>query len=649
MNEQIITTVTDRALCLHCGLPIMDVDRKTDRATFCCIGCETVYQTLEQLGLMDFYKYRGDTSGRRIANDRSSSQYDMLDRKEISENFTTVVEGELRRASFDLAGIHCAGCVWLLEALPKILPAVKNSRVNFGLGKLDLIYDAAQVSLSRIAKEISKLGYEVKFSTGLAKFGLSQSQGKHAELLRLGIAAVCAGNTMMFAVSLWQGIATGIESQYGNLFRWVSLLVSIPAVFYAGFPFYRNAWNALRLGRFHIDLPLSIAMLGAFTASVVNTWAGRANVYFDSVCALIFLLLVGRFLQQRALDRARSHTESAWSLFPAQAYECRATEIHEIPLQLVQVGNLYEVLPGTRVPVDGIIEVGNSDLDTSILTGESQAQPVTVNDLVFAGSLCLDGRIRIRAISTAIDSRVGKILTELKSENSSRPQLLNLTDRASSYFVGGVLLLGIFTFIYWAQFDFWSALDNTVALLVVSCPCALGIAAPLAFTRAAGMASQHGMLLKSEEALERIANIRTVCFDKTGTLTTGAPLVEEFNLIDQSCTATELLAIVSALTNYHLAHPVSRALYDYAKTHSSAKQQIGNFRAIPSAGIEGQDQCGREWRIGSLNWHQQIAGFNAGRQFADLRLQSPIILSRDGELIAYFLLADTIKAEASEL
>ena len=634
--------------CLHCGLP-----NPTASDEFCCTGCEAIYKTIRGLGLDEFYRYRtivlsGDAA--KAPATPVESKFSELDLPEMLQACTLSELPDRRTVSLRLAGIHCAGCLWLLERLPTFEPGVLSSKVVFGEGKLILTYRPDSTSLSKIAQRLNTLGYPPE----LPSESLSQARPADADdrmLIRIGVAGFCAANTMMMAVSLFQGMYSGIDEKFGLLFRGVSALVAAPAVFYSAYPFYRSSIAGLRLRRIHVDLPISIAIIAVYLLSVLNTVTGRPDTYFDSVCTLIFLLLIGRYLQSRAIAKAQAASRSAWRLLPLTSKRKTETSTEEVPTKLLRTGDQVVVAAGERIPIDGAVSEGESSVDTSLMTGESKPLAVEPGKDVLAGSLNIERQIIVRAASNGAASRLAALLAKIEEQRGGRPQITTLTDRLSTTFVIVVLTVSLLAFAYWSRISVHQALDIMVAFLIVTCPCALGLAAPAALGAAVGRGAAAGVLIKSETAVERLANADTFFFDKTGTLTTGNLELRDTALagVDEA----EAMALIRRLAAISPKHPISRSLLSWAGNLSQTGDGGGETAIVGGRGVELREGD-RIFRLGSAAWHQKL-GAIVPPQAAQLLAQAEdggdttVLLSSNEQVIAAFALKDSVTQAANRL
>ena len=464
-------------------------------------------------------------------------------------------------------------------------------------------------------------------------------------LRRIGVAAICSANTMMLAVSLFQGFFSGIEEPYGSLLRWSSALLALPAVTYSALPFYRTAIGSLTLGALHIDLPISIAIVGAYCAGIVTLFQGGEYVYFDSVTALIFLLLVGRYVQKKAIHNARTSTMTAWDLFPAFARLHRGGTIVEASIGELSIGDKVDVAPAERIPSDGTIETGHSSVDSSLLTGESVPTAVGPGDDVLGGSMNVEGMIQIRITATGERTRFGRVVAALERAQQEKTPLENQANRLSGYFVFGVLTLASITFAVWHLIDPTRAFEHAIALLIVTCPCALGLAIPAAISVAMANAQKAGFYITKSEALETLSHVTHFYFDKTGTLTDGHLSVRDAVLEPMHAGIARTLAAHTA------AHPVSKAVLDYCSSaEPRSAEKLAHFPGRGVQGISGIDT----FRLGSLRWLRSC-GVNVPQDLHRIiegqlgSGYSVVLLACNLECCGVFAFSDALQPPAREL
>ncbi len=609
-------TATGR--CVHCQLPIPPLRS----GEFCCAGCEVVHRTLTTLGLTNFYQLR-DATPNVVLQPASSrlSSYQYVDTSPEWQTLIQVSAPNAAMATLRVHGIHCAGCVWLLEKLPQIVAGVEHSAVNAHAGELRVSFNPERCKLSAIAAALDSLGY----APLLPNDSVEERRRDRVLLFRLGVAALAAGNAMGFAVPLYAGEFTGIQQGYSEMFRWLGFAVTLPSVTFSAMPFYENAWRALRLRTSHIDIPIAIGVLIAFSYSTWATFTGRPHIYFDSVTALIFLLLGGRWLQLMALRRAQRASSSAFELIPSVVRRLHGSQSESCRVEELLIGDTVVVGAHERIPADGRVIDGASALDRSVLSGESTPVAVTNGSAVEAGTLNLEATLTIQVERVGPLTTIGTIIARVRGGTAARPRILALTDRFSRAFVPVVLSIATVAFLAWLPHGLDDAIHVAVAILLVTCPCAVGLAVPTALSVAIGRAARSGILVRSAEALERIEEARSVCFDKTGTLTRGELSVVRLHHYDLDSPKTS--AILLTLAQMVPSHPASRAVRRWLPT-GTAPAPLQDLQHVPGRGVEGRDANGQQWRLGAAGWSAPLPPAE-GEAYESAGL-SPLILACEG-------------------
>ncbi|MEI8195179.1 MAG: heavy metal translocating P-type ATPase metal-binding domain-containing protein, partial [Phycisphaerae bacterium] len=559
---------TEAILCAHCRLPVPAGLVEPDAShQFCCSGCQTVWEILHACGMERYYALRAQESAAETkpspATGRAYAECDDPAYQKLHVHTASpAAGGSLCEVEFYLEGVHCAACVWLVERLGRVVPGVIETRLNLGKRLVTVRWDPAHVRLSRIAAALDSLGYPPHPARLADQRALRQREDR-GDLIRIGIAGACAGNAMLVAIALYAGGSGagggGMEPMYTTLFRYVSMGLGLVSLTYPGRVFFRGGWAALRTRTPHLDAPIALGLLAGGIAGVINTVLGRGETYFDSLTVLVFLLLIGRFLQQRQQRRADDAVEALYCLTPGVARRIEqdpATSqetCRPVPIEALAIGDLVEVRANESIPVDAIIVApgsnvapsgsvapggspglegssdppnlihpGESSVDQALLTGESRPIRVAPGSPVFAGTLNLAATLRMRVTAAGAATRVGKLMALVAQGARNKAPMVLLADRISGYFLAIVITLAAATLGYWLWRGSALAADHAVALLIVACPCALGLATPLAMGVALGRAAQRGILIKGGAALEHLAAREgTIYLDKTGTLTMG--------------------------------------------------------------------------------------------------------------------------------
>ncbi len=628
--------------CDHCGLPVPEALR--DEAAlhqFCCSGCRLVFRMIHAQGLSAYYSLRDELPEPPTADVKR--QFEEFDDPAFRERSCRLRPDGLVATELYVEGVHCSACLWLIERSLDRCSGVAEARLNFVRRRLRVVFHPEQIPLSSVVRRLVSLGY-TPHPTHEGSH-VAQRREDRALVIRLGIAGAVAGNVMLMAVALYGGWWSGMAEEHRQLFRYMSLIVSLPAVLYAAWPFYRSAWTGLRAGVLHMDLPISLGIGAGFMGGLVNTIRGDGEVYFDSVTTLIFLLLVGRLLQLRQQRRASESSELLYALTPSAADRLeRDGQTRRVPLTALGAGDRVVVPALSRMPTDGVVERGTSSVDLSLLSGESVPIAVRPRDEVWGGTTNLENDLVVRVTKPVTESRVGRIANLIADAGRSRAPIVRLADTVAGYFVGVVLLLSLLTFTGWTLAGSPHALDHAVALLIVSCPCALGLATPLAITAAIGKAARNGILVRSGAALEALGRMRQgdLFFDKTGTLTHGRLDVVCFEGPDW---VRPLVVAAEAESR----HPVGRALR--AALDDGQTPRPASVDDVAAAGLEARVD-GQRIVVGSPFFVRARALYEESieRRTTEWTQDglTPVWVAVDGRVVATAGLADQLRPEAAE-
>jgi len=564
--------------CDHCSLPVPAglVEANAD-LQFCCNGCRVAFEVIHEYGLDGYYDIKSRIEAPDQPAQPSGRGFAEFDDPAFHRLYCRSLPTGLATVELYLEGVHCAACVWLVEKLTVVVDGVAEVRLDLGRSLATVTWNPETTPLSQLATFLDSIGYAPHPFRGVEARDMARRE-ERALLIRIAVAGAIAGNVMLIAFALYGGHFHGITDEFRDLFRWVSLVLAVPSVVWCGAVFYRGAWGALKTRTLHMDLPIAIGILAGFIQGTINTVRGAGEIYFDSVTALIFFLLVGRFLQRRQQRRAASSTELLFSIAPATARLVDSEGVREVPLEALSPGNTVEVRVGDSIPADGSVLEGSSTLDRSLLTGESLPEPVMAGDPVHAGTVNLGGRLLVEVRVTGEDTRVGRLMRLVEEGAMRRAPVVLLADRISGWFVAIVLALAAITLGVWLKLDPEHAVGHAVALLIVSCPCALGLATPLAVSAAIGRAARKKILIKGGDALENLARPGRMLLDKTGTLTEGRLAVLRW-------WGDESVKLMVAAIERHSAHPVARALSD-CSTEIEVPEAT-EVQEITGAGISG--------------------------------------------------------------
>lgn len=642
--------------CFHCGLPVpkgshFSVDVDGAPREMCCAGCEAVARAIMDGGLGDYYRFRTEKAATgRDAVPEFLRQVSIYDDPRVQHSFVRSESGDVREAALILEGITCAACVWLNERHIARLPGVLSVQVNYATHRARVRWDNGRIRLSDILFAVSQIGYRAHPYNPDHAQQLLEAERKD-RLRRLGVAAAFGMQVMVLAVALYVGAAHGINPTYKRFFRWISLLLTIPVLLYSAQVFFRSAWRDVLHGRAGMDVPVSLGIAIAFCGSVWATVTGHGEVYFDSVVMFVFFLLAGRYFELNARKRAAEASEALVHLVPAMATRLVADgdrwREELVPVSDLAAGDRVLVRPGETVPADGHVIEGRSTVDESLLSGESLPLAKELGAMLVGGSVNVESPLQMNVEKVGPDMILSGMLRLLDRAQSEKPDVARLADRAASWFVLGVLLLAVGVALYWWHTapDHW--LPVLIAVLVVTCPCALSLATPTAVTAATGSLTRRGLLVTRGHALETLAKSSHFVFDKTGTLTIGRPKligIETFaNLPASSC-----LEIAAALER-HSEHPIARALVGApgAGTDVQASEVVNE----PGSGLRGR-VGGVQYFIGTPRFIFDSNGRAAdAARLTELGQQghTVVLLAQERELLAAFVVGDKIRTDAGEL
>lgn len=634
--------------CAHCGLAVgAGLRREGEEAQFCCSGCRQVYTLVKEWGFDQYYRLVDQQRGVLEPARVTGRSFEDFDDERLQAEATEPVGAHRRRTRLYLEGVHCAACVWLVEKLPAALAGVDEVRLNLGSAVAEVTWAPGRTSLSAIGRALDRLGYTPHVNRA-SRVQEARRVEDRAALARLGVAAACAMNLMFLSGALYAGEASGMASPYEAFFRWLSLAVSVPVLLFSARPFFRTALAGLRARVVHIDLPVSVALAVAFAASAWNVARGSGPLWFDSLGMLVAALLgarqVQRSAQRAALERADSLRGAAFLEFARRLQgDGPLAPAVEVPISAVSSGDRVEVRSGELVPVDGVVLAGRSTLDCAVLTGEAVPVAVGEGDAVSAGATNLGARLVVRADAAGEGTRVGALLAIVQDALSRKPALLRTTDLLARRFVQALLVLAAATGAFWLRHGPAVALERVVALLVVACPCALGLSVPLAVSVALLRAARAGIFVKDPDAFQRLRRVDTVLLDKTGTLTEGRTVVARWEGEDA---ALELARALEAES----AHAVARAFRTSFARPVHVVRTVEEAREAPGLGISGRLD-GRLVRVGNRA-HVEAAGAGvppalAGRAEAFVAEGlSPVFVSVDGRVAGVAGVGDPLRADA---
>ncbi len=644
--------------CFHCGLPVPSTARYPvsfegqDQPT-CCGGCQAVATAIIENGLGGYYHHRtavAGSPGQPLIPDELRD-LKLFDQPELQRQFVTdeTERGSgrvLREASLILEGITCAACVWLNERHVRTLAGVTDFSVNYSTHRARVRWDPERLALSDILQAIRGIGYRAHpYDPGTRDQAFRRE--RHVALRRLAVAGLGMMQVMMLAVALWLG--AGDENHAGLLqfMRWIAAGLTTPVVFYAALPFYRSAWRDLRHGQLGMDVPVSLAIVATYVASVYSVLLGTGeHVYFESVAMFVFFLLTSRYLELMARQRSSQAVDRLDRLIPALATRVASDgSEQQVPVAELVPEDRVRVRAGETLPADGVVEAGESTVNQALLTGEPEPCLRRSGDAVTGGTVNVDSPLLVRVTQVGAETTLAAIQRLLDRAQSEKPRLARLAEKGTGHFVAAVLILTALVGLFWF---FWLAPDRAlwvmVAMLVATCPCALALATPVAITTTTGVLSRMGLLLTRGQAVEDLARATVVCFDKTGTLTMGRPEWVGTQVLHPGLDERAVLGMAAALER-HSEHPLAQALVQAAG--SMPPVPLSRVRNVPGRGLSALLD-GVELRVGTADFVGLESMPNTGQPPRAHAQATAVWLARGGTVIAVFWLADQPRPRVHE-
>lgn len=621
--------------CQHCGeeLGISNII-ESDGEYFCCNGCSSVYELLNNLGLGNFYRIKEEQNiertGRPIDSEKAE-EYEYLNQDNFINQYTSPQYP--LRMNFYIEGIHCGACLWLIEKIPGCDPDIESVSLNLSTN-VAIVDFKEKKKFSTFPEIVRKFGYKahpIKIDEDALEL---QKTENRKSLIRISLAAVCAGNIMLLSAAIYSG-ADGV---FGTNFGLLNLLLSLPVVTYCAVPFYKSVYTSLIAKRVTVDIPIVFVVLVGFFLSTYNYLNGNDQVYFDSVAAFIFLLLASRYFLKSVQERIFNKQRSSGSLFSQNRiliWDNQNKQFFLEPVEALKTGQKIKLKKGARIPVDGKLLSTDAELNLSVLTGENIPQTVLKNDTIYAGSVLESDEVVILVNSTGNSTRIGKILKEVQSNYQSKVSFSTSSDKFATFFtllVGSVAILSFI--IISGLINPSTALNRVMAFVLIACPCAFVFALPLSMGLSLRSAVEKGILIKNAGIFEKLPLIRNIFFDKTGTLTKGIYKILSWNI--DTLSDNDLAAILAIEKESN--HPIARSIVSHLSNRDLILPEVKDFRQIYTKGIEANVD----------NHIYRIVSDKNIRSSNDLNeiITTKIIIEKDGVNISEISLGDSLKEDA---
>jgi len=640
--------------CFHCGLPAgtgSTYKKQLGGAVrdFCCLGCQSVCTAIFEAGLHSYYQRTPE--GTLLAPPPTPPQdIDSYDLDEVQQEFITR-SGELRDIHLLVEGIHCPACIWLIERMLQREPGVQSANVNLAAKRIHLRWNNNLNKLSNLIRALARIGYSaVPYDQENAEGAIKKSN--RSMLFRLFFAGFAMMNVLWISIALYSGADKG---EFRDFFHWMGFVLATPTLLYAGYPFYRGAIGGLRIGRLTMDLPIAIGLSVTYAYSTYTTVTASkiGEVYFDTVTDLIFVILIGRYLEGMFRQQALSANKRLLELQPRVATVIRDGVEQITATRAVKPGDHVLIKPGHKVPVDGIVLEGHSAVDESMLSGESAPVCKSAGAKVTSGTVNTSGALLVEVSSTLQNTTLAKIIRLVEDAQASKAPIQRLADTIVPWFVLVTLVCATLTFIIWYHNSFETALMAATAVLIITCPCALGLATPMSVAVASGLGARHGILIRNGLVLETLSRVTHFVFDKTGTLTEGKMSVAVVHVAPGK-DVQEILRCAAAVERYS-EHGAARAII----TEAEARQLnfsgivVKEFNATAGLGVRAEVNE-KSVLLGSLEWltrNEIKPDSELQAQALELEAQamSCVHCALGGVHVAVFAMADRLRGDALQL
>ena len=622
--------------CQHCGL-VVPIHRHDG---FCCSGCRAVHQLLRSAHLDEYYRIRQDAGVFRAP----TPVRPLSEKLEQAHPFLFLDDPGFRqelgiethpRVQFYLEGIHCTACLWLIEKIPELLPDdVTSARLDLQNSVVDLVFKE-KGSISNTAEYLDHLGYRPHaiFSSE-QKIDLAKRESR-LFLARVALAGALMGNIMIFAISIYAGASGFIKDH----FDWIILFLSLPVFLFSAVPLYQNAWNAIRNRRWSVDIPIVIALAAGLATSGYSIFTGGNQNYLDSLSGLVFLLLASRYFLMRLQKNAFRGVQFSESFYPVKILR---NQKEYVWVKELKVGDEVEIPPGFRIPIDGVIVCGQSQVNESIMSGESMPKRVVEHEAVFAGSINSDSTLWVKVNAVGDQTRIGKIAQEIQKFEINRSETVKFAEKVAQWFTVSVLLWSSLVFGYFLAIRHlpWDGLQRILSILIVSCPCAFAIATPLALIQAFQILMKRGLYLKDPNDIEKVLKIEQIAFDKTGTLTEGVLQLQEvqWKVMFSAEAEDQYLSIIRSLEE-DSKHPIARAFLRYLDSKDvGSSDEVENIKEISGQGISGT------WKNRKIELKACTPKIALIGQDLENYIRASLLV--EGKEIAQFLFSDRLRADA---
>lgn len=647
-------------MCFHCGLPNkglkLSENIQGETQYFCCHGCKAVAQLIREFGNEDYYQFRKNyqTNAFPISEKQDQQKLSVFDKREIQKKFIRPCHDNPNyiQVFLLLENLRCAACVWLNEQHLRKLKGIIDVHVDYTSQQARVVWNPEIIKLSGILKAIEAIGYRALPFNPVKREILNKEQ-KRKNFTRLIFTGILGMEVMMHAVATyWMGgyDVAGNLQLWEKIGRYTDLIVVSVMLFYSGADFYISAWRDLKNKHLGMDVPIVLGLTVAYFGSVVATVTQKGEVYFDSIAMFLFLMLAAKIYELKGRLLAGKSLDKLLKIIPKTAKvltDKLNNKYKEVLLADLKPGDELIINPGEIIPVDGTLTQGKSSFDESLLTGEMMPVLHKQGDVLINGSCNIDQRIRMKVETNQQNSTLFSIFSLLEKGQEKKTQQALLSTKVAKWFVLSILIIALLTAIFWYFYDSQHLLAVIIAVFIISCPCALALATPVALSISSGHFAHHGIVPLNMPAFENITQADTVVFDKTGTLTQGKTQLKKTQLVSQDnpITVEKALNIASSL-EWQLLHPIAQAFYH---VHKSQPYQVKELKNFPGKGVRGEIS-NETWKIGKLSFCTELSAIPTEllKEINAIRIQQATVigLAKNNQLMAYFVLIDCLKSSA---
>lgn len=606
----------DKVICYHCGEHCKQKALWHDEHAFCCFGCQTVFELLSENDLCDYYDFENNP-GNQLSH-FIKDKYLFLDKEEIVDYLLDFRSSQLAKITLSIPSIHCSSCIWLLENIRRFDSGIIQSKINFSKKKLAVDYDPNKTSLRKIADLLYQLSYEPEISLDQTKNNIKDKD--QSQNLKIGIAGFCFGNIMLLAFPEYLGIE--VDSEFIDYFTYISLGLSLPVFFYCSGEFFLSALAGLRKRLLNIDLPIAIGILALFGRSLYEIINNAGPGYLDSMAALVFFLLIGRWVQNKTYE-GLAFDRNFKSYFPLAVQKIVDKSKESVLVSELEINDLIEVRNEEIIPCDAVLMSPNALIDYSFVSGESEPNAIDEGAKIYAGGRIKGSAVQMTVIKPVSQSYLTQLWNHTSFVDSDKQNTPMLIDKVSQYFTPLVLLIAVVAGVYWFFVDSSRILFVVSSVLIVACPCALALAAPFTLSAVMNTLGMHSMYLKGTHVIEKLWQIKKIVFDKTGTITTSSSdKIEWYGSTLSTSEKTKIQALSS-----QSVHPLSLQLANYLHDYKS-KLEIIDFEEKKGEGISGIVD-GSTIKIGSQDYVGHFTSETEG---------SVICVNINNENLGYFVI-----------